>query len=797
MRRVLAWFSAAVVTLGVATVPSVASAQTTRSTTSFDTTCYIAAPSAFGAGGPMDITPQNPVRIHVTAPEAVDVGDTFDVTFEIDPINVSLENLPDIISLKEASRLKLDLQRPAGTKLVKSSFSGGNIPISDAQVITVNESGAPDANGNVLRLTNKGHHTIGNGGNVSQSNHQGLGMNLAGANSLDFEFPRVTLTFEAERAGNANIGVRTQGQAAGYGANPASFLTLLASAGVNVPLVGDQWVPGYCSPRGSSTAPIDQGAASMKTIEIVGLPTSSTITGPENVYLRTPAEFVATVDPRLAGEVAFVSGAQRMTVPVNTGTGEARAQLTFTEQPAGPLRAIFTPSDPRYATAVSELPITVERLATEMSLSVPGTTNANTRTAISATLPDDARGTVVFRGGGQERAVDVRDGRASTSITFTEVGSTEVEAVFTPSATSPYASATASASILVEESTDTTLILNGLDAPGYVAEPVTLEAVVNPAEGTENPQGRVEFIAGSQTQVVDVVDGRAAAEFSFGRAGDVPVSATFHPTGSEQNRAEDSGTLQIIDAAATDSQLVGPTQTRPGAATPYRIVVSPAGAEGTADVRIDGRVVATDVAIVDGEGVLDLTFPPAVATDRRVTVDFTPADPRVHRPHSSEHTISVAAGAVDEDALELTVTGPEDAVEAGRAAAFRVTVAPQDELTSADSLNGYLTITNNGEPVLGSDSEPVRIPVTRGVADVDITWTSGYPQSKFLQFTYHSADGTERAVGGITVTVTGEGNDDGGVVVGPGGGGSLDLGSLTGGGAGSLDAGSLTGSLGG
>ncbi|MCD2262525.1 hypothetical protein K3888_07395 [Dietzia aurantiaca] len=744
----------------------------------------------------MDITPQNPVRIHVTAPEAVDVGDRFDVTFEIDPINVSLESLPGAISLKQASRLKLDLQRPAGTKLIRSSFSGGNIPIANAQVITVNEGGTPDPNGNVLRLTDSGHNTIGNGGNVSQSNHQGLGMNLAGANSLDFEFPRVTLTFEAERAGNADIGVRTQGQAAGYGPNAASFLTLLASA--SVPLLGTQWVPGYCSPRGSATAPIDQGAASMKSIEIVGLPTSSTLTGPENVYLRTPAEFVATVDPRIAGEVAFVSGAQRVTVPVNTGTGEARAQLTFTEQPSGPVRAIFTPSDTRYATAVSELPITVERLATEMTLSAPESTNANTRTAISAALPAVARGTVVFRGGGQERAVDVRDGRATTSLTFTEVGSTEVEAVFTPSATSPYASATASASILVEESTDTTLILNGLDAPGYVAEPVMLEAVVNPAEGTENPQGRVEFVAGSQTQIVDVADGRAAAEFSFGRAGDVPVSATFHPTGSEQNRAEDSGTLQVIDAAATDSQLIGPTQTRPGVATPYRIVVTPAGAEGTADVRIDGRVVATDVAIVDGEGVLDLTFPPAVATDRQVTVDFTPADPRVHRPHSSVHTISVAAGAVDEDALELTVTGPEGPVKVGQSAEFRVTVAPQGELTSADSLNGYLTVTNNGEPVLGADGQPVRVAVTRGVADVDVTWTSSYPQSKFLQFTYHSADGTERAVGGVTVAVTGEGTDDDGVIVGPGAGGSsLDLGSLTGGGAGSLDASSLTGSLGG
>src|SRR5690625_3954383 len=301
MRRVIAWLSALVVTLGVATIPSVATAQTTRTTTSFATTCYIAAPSVAGMGGPMDITPQNPVQIHVTSPEAVDVGDQFDVTFEIDPIDVSLDNLPGAISLREASRLKLDLQRPAGTRLVGYNFSGGNIPIADAQIITVNESGAPDPNGNVLRLTNNGHNTIGNGGNASLNSHAGLGMSLAGANSLNFEFPRVTLSFEAERAGNAAIGVRTQGQAAGYGPNAASFLTMLASA--SVPVFGTQWVPGYCSPRGSANSPIDQGAASMKTVEIVGLPTSSTLTGPETVYLRTPAEFVASVEPDIPGEV--------------------------------------------------------------------------------------------------------------------------------------------------------------------------------------------------------------------------------------------------------------------------------------------------------------------------------------------------------------------------------------------------------------------------------------------------------------------------------------------------------------
>ncbi|MFN3600178.1 MAG: hypothetical protein ACK4UY_02165 [Dietzia sp.] len=787
MRRIIAWTSAVALAVGLTTIPLVATAQISRTTTSFATTCYIAAPNVVGLGGPMDITPENPVQIHVTAPESVDVGDTFEVSFEIDPINVSLDSLPGAISLQQASRLKLDLQRPAGARLVGTSFDGGNIDVSQAQVITVNDSGVLDPNGNVLRLTNTGHHTIGNGGNVSTNGHAGLGMNLRGASALDIEFPRVTLTFEAERAGAATVGVRTQGNASVYGANPASFLTLLASA--SVPLLGTQWVPGYCSPRGSTASPIDRNAAALKSIDIRGLPTSTSLAGPDTVYLRTPAEFVATVEPRIPGEVTFLSASQRSTVPVDTATGQARAELTFTSVGADPVTATFTPTDPRYARTSAELVVTPQRVPTQMTIGAPATTNANTRTALSALLPGDARGTVTFTSGGQERTVDVRDGVAATSMTFTRTGETVIVADYSPSATSAYAPTSASTTVVVEESTDTTLILNGLDAPGYVAEPVILEAEINPAEGTTDPRGRVEFVAGTETRLVDVVGGAATAEFAFGRAGNVDVRATYYPTGTGQTIAGDSGTLEIIDATATDSELRGPARTEPSTVTPYTIVVSPAGAHGTATVRIDGRVVATDVPVVDGEGTVDLTFPPSAVTDRTVAVEFTPDDARALRPHTSRHVIAVSTAQVDENAITMTVSGPAGPLDPGRAAPFRIEVAPTDALLSPASLNGFLTVSNNGETVMGSGDVPVRIPVTRGVADVDITWTSGYPQSKYVQFTYHSADGTERGSEAVTVTVLGEGDgldtmrvmqtvpaDTGNV-----GGGSLDPGSLEGG----------------
>lgn len=104
----------------------------------------------------------------------------------------------------------------------------------------------------------------------------------------------------------------------------------------------------------------------------------------------------------------------------------------------------------------------------------------------------------------------------------------------------------------------------------------------------------------------------------------VAVSAGTRPT--------DSGALRIVDAASSDSKIVGPDRVEPGEATKYSIVVSPAGADGTAVVRIDGLVLATSVSIADVEGRLALTFPPAAPTERNVTVELTPANPRAVLP---------------------------------------------------------------------------------------------------------------------------------------------------------------------
>lgn len=796
MHRALTWISAIVLVAGIATVPSATAQQTTTTSTTFQTTCRVNAPSVAGMGGPMDMTPQNPVNINVTAPETVNIGDTYQVQFRIDPINISLDALPSAVSLQRASRLKLDLARPYGTELVSASITGGNLDVSQARVLTVNESGQVDPNGTVYRLTDIGHNTIGNGPNSSTTSHGGLGMNLSGATALDMQFPTVTLTLRATRAGQADIGVRTAGAAGSYG-NDANFLTLLASA--TVPLFGTQWVPTRCSPRATATAGIDQRAVRMNSTTILGIPTTTTLSGPDTAHLRQPVDFTATVSPNIAGEVTFVSGSQRVTVPVDTATGTATASLTFNSQPEGPVTATFYPANAQYSTSTASRAVTVEAIPTTMTLQAPATTNARTRTPVTAVLPADARGTVTFTAGGVERTATVgTTGTAATSFTFAELGDATITAVYTPSSTSPYAPATAERTLTVLPSVDTTLVLSGLDEAAYVADPVRLEATVGAAENTTDTSGTVEFVAGTQRVTAPVVDGKAVADVTFSRPGPVQVTATYLPaTGSGQTRATDSGTLEVLDAVATSAELVGPAQARPSTPTPYTIVMAPTGASGTATVRIDGRVVATDVPVVEGEAAVQLTFPPSAVADRAVTIEFTPADPRIHQPSESTVTVRVAAEAVDEDTLRMAVTGPTGPVDAGTPARFHVAVTPLDPETSPDALDGYLTVMSNGEPVL-RDGRPLQVPVADGVADLTLAWTTGFPREKVLTFTYHSPDGTARVDETVTVTVIGPGGDDDVIVDPPAGGGplgslgSLDLGSLMGGGGATS---SLTGSL--
>ncbi|WP_333619085.1 hypothetical protein [Dietzia sp.] len=793
MRRPIAVFSALGLVIAAAAIPpSAAGQENTTSTSSFATTCRINAPSVLGQGGPMDVTPDKNVSVHVTAPDQVTVGDRYDVTFQIDPISVSLDSLPSIASLQRASRLKLDLQRPSGAKLVSSKLSGGNLNVSQAQIITVDENGNANPNGNVLRLTDKGYNTIGNGGNASTSSHAGLGMDLANKKSVDLEFPTVTLTFEAERAGHADIGVRTEGAAASYGTNPASFLTLTASA--SAPIVGTIFAPTYCSPRASATAPISPQAASMKRTDIVGIDTTTRLDGPDAIYLRTPAEFVATVSPNVPGSVTFVSGNQRTTVPVDTETGQAKTTLIFNSQPSEPVRAQFTPTDPRHSTSEAQLDITVAALETPLTIDIPSTASSNTRVPVSATVPSDARGTVTFTGGGQSRTVEVRDGHAASSLTFTEPGEGTVTATYEPSATSAYGSAQTSATLTITRNAGTSLALEGLDQPAYVAEPATVSAVVSPAEGTAAPQGTVRFVAGDQEQTAEVVDGRAETQFTFGHEGDVEVTATYIPSGTEQTEATDSGTLSVLDTVATSSKLSGPEFVEPGETNEFAIAVEPAGASGTAAVSIDGHVVAMDVPITDGEGHVSLTFPAAAETGRQVTVQFTPTDARKFQPHTSIHTVRVGGDGGGTRALEMTVTGPVAPVHPGAPTPIQIAVHPQDAPDST-SAEGYLTVKNNGRPVTTADGDELRIQVVRGLAQANFTFTGATPPSKVLEFTFHGTSTTETISESITITVIGaDPGDDVDVDPSTGSIGSLDLAGLFGDGNFS-SLGSLTGSL--
>lgn len=796
MRRILAMVSTFALAVGLVAATPTAAGQTTE-TVSFPTTCHIAAPQILGQGGPTDITPEKQVNVHVTAPEKVDVGQRFDVEFRIDPLTVSLDSLPSIATLQRASRLKLDLQRPEGARLVDYSFAGGNLDVTGAQIITVNEQGAPDPNGSVLRVTDSGHNTVGNGGRASTGSHAGLGMDLAGKKELDLRFPTVKMTFEAESAGTADLGIRTKNAASPYGANPASFLSLLASVGV--PLFGTQYAPAYCSPRASATAQIDPRAAALKSVEITGNATTTTLTGPEKVYQNTPTEFEAAVAPVVAGRVVFEAAGQRVTAEVDPQTGKAKATFTFANATEVPMRATFEPANRTHEGSEASLAVDVQTMASDIALEAPEQVTGNERFAVTATLPQNARGTVVFSAGGREWSAPVREGRATANLYLAEPGEKTISARFTPAANSPFGPSEANTTVTVLENATASLMLSELDAPAYVGEPTRIEAFISLPDGARATGGTVEFEADGRLVSAPVSDGRAEAEYSFGKPGDVQVSATYHPVEPGAGTVSDHGVLTVVDSAPTDSSLSGPAEVRPGVDTEFAIAVTPSAASGTASVRIDGRVVAENVSIVDGAGTVTLNFPPSADTNRDVTVDFTPDDLRAFRPHVAEHMVRVASTAVTGD-VDLQISGPSEPVASGTTFPIRVTAH-----SGAGAVDGYLTVKNNGNPVTDAEGRPVTIPVVRGIADAAVTITGANPPAKVLEFTFHESDGTTHGSSSITVQVTGSstpgGAGDGDVDIDPGSdqsdqpSGSLPMGSL-GSSSSSMDLGSLTGSLG-
>lgn len=337
-----------------ALVPAVSTAATApvTSTKSFDITCEVT-PSA-SIVDPLTVTTE--AAIQVTAPESVETGEVFTVDLQVDGVTVptSFEG----ISATDVSRIKLDLDVPDNAEFISAqildpgSFTAGVAP----SIIRIDENGVPSTTGDYLRLSGA-NQTIGNGPNVSRTSPAGMAVRPSGGDETTLTFPRLRLVLEAGEPGVVEPGIRTDGQAGVFGSDE-SFVSLLARA--NAPIIGTVSAPVTCQPRSSATAPLNEGAGPLTTIDVLEpgpVDPGSVVTrveGPATTDVGEAASFAANVgvaedEDTIAdvdgGSIQFFADGAPIGAPRPVVRGIARLDMTFNVPGTKLVTAEYTDAD--------------------------------------------------------------------------------------------------------------------------------------------------------------------------------------------------------------------------------------------------------------------------------------------------------------------------------------------------------------------------------------------------------------------------------------------------------------------
>ncbi|KGM18070.1 hypothetical protein [Corynebacterium auriscanis] len=713
--------------------------------------------------GAQEIALTDPVKVAITSPQDVKEGEAFEVKVKIDPISIDMSSLPSGVSLQQASRLKMDLVRPTNLQLESFDLKGGNLPIDGAKIITVNEQGKEDPQGTILRFTDAGHNTTGNGPNSATNSHAGLGMDLRNKKSIDLQFPEVTLRFKATAPGTATVGLRTKGAAATLG-NPADAITVLATA--NAPLIGTAWASAGCVPAGD--------ADNLLTINVAAIPATPTqteLTQPEQILVGRPAAFTAKVTPGAAGKVRFTAGTNSVVADVDPQTGQATANLTFDEAKDTPVTAVFEPAVPKeFASSQAELTVTPVQLQGKLEITAPQIATAQKAVEVAVNTPAGAKGQVaITTSDGQERRIPVTDGgQARARFTFSTPGEVTIKAALEASSNSPTTAPPAETKIQVEAADRTGLTINGQLDGIKVGDKRELTATVTPAPNTTDTKGVVHFIVDGQRKTAPVTDGVAKVEHVFTRTGDITLKATYVPAAdSEQTRAEEQMTVTVVAASSTaQATLTGEANVYAGAQYSYDFTVIPA-ANGKVRIFVGDALVARDIAVEEGKARATIDIPADLMGQSTIRAEFIrEGESKVSA--RATHPVTVVANA-DVGAINSELTSATQEVKAGEALPVRFEARPENADADMKRINGYLELTSNGSKV-EKDGQPVRIPVVHGVADMNVTWNSAKEPTKILVATLFDSEGTKLSEAEKQFTVVGESqgpNPDGDVHVEP------------------------------
>lgn len=259
--------AAAIAGLFLGASPAAAAVQQTD----FQTSC---AAHAFGFAIPKTVQG----GVVVDAPDSVDAGKDF--TYRIQPTPASYPDVDTGAATVNLSRLKVDYEIPANATFVKAEVvanTGTNLAGVTPDVQRVNETGAPDAAGGILRLSGNNEVAVNGpgaavdaeGGIVAPKTKANLDGSPNAAGDTYFQLPAIDVTVTAGAAGtDITPKLRVSGDAGTFD-NPANYYSFLANAALGTTTV---FAATNCVPRDSATADLNAGGGALATIA-VGEPT--------------------------------------------------------------------------------------------------------------------------------------------------------------------------------------------------------------------------------------------------------------------------------------------------------------------------------------------------------------------------------------------------------------------------------------------------------------------------------------------------------------------------------------------
>ncbi|MCA1008893.1 Ig-like domain-containing protein [Rhodococcus hoagii] len=527
--------------------------------------------------------------------------------------------------------------------------------------------------------------------------------------------------------------------------NPVEFYdgsTKLGEGTLNAVGVGTfVWTPTTVGARSltakfprTTLANVSQSAA--QNVQVTApVSTGVSVTAPGTAVTGTPVTLSASVTPpNAAGTVQFKDNGTNIGNPVTVAGGQAILPHTFTTTGVHSITADFIAGSGFVNSSAPAQTVTVNA-PTSTTLQAPTSATTGTPVTLSASVtPTNAAGTVQFKDNGTDigTPVAVASGAASLPHTFTTGGAHAITAVFTGNA--GFAGSTAPAQTVnvsvPDVATSTTLTV---PQTAQTNQSVTLSATVAPTPTS----GTVQFKDGSTNigAPVALVNGVATLPHSFASAGSPSITAEFSGSTGFASSVSAAQSVTVTEPdVETSLSVTAPASATTGSSVDLTATVSPSGAQGTVQFKVNGSPVGAPQTVSGGAASLPYTF--NAAGSFAVTAEFAGAAGFTNATAAAQ-AVTVS---VPDAVTSLTLDVPATAVT-GTSVNLTAAVSPS-------GAQGAVQFTDGGTPI----GAPV--PVVNGVATLPYTFSGSGSHSIGASFTGAPgfADASATSPGSIEVS---------------------------------------------